>query len=92
MEMHTTIICKNVLCPKWGIRVPLSGKYSFSDTPGEEYIAHFMFSTCPIVENSCLPLHKQAKEYKLMLCPEYRSCELLNNFPTQIDVRKGYSL
>lgn len=87
-----TIIHKNVLCPKWKVQVQLSGKYIFSQEPNEEHIARFMYATCPIVENGCLPLHKQKREYKLMRCAEERQCAALKDFPEKVDVRNGYSV
>lgn len=87
-----TIIHKSVLCPKWKIKVLLSGKYVFSEKPDEEHIARFMYAICPIIENGRLPLHKQKPEYKLMRCFEEEQCSLLEDFPAMVDVHNGYSL
>lgn len=87
-----TIIYKTVLCPKWKVQIQLSGKYIFSEKPNEEHLAHFMYATCPIVENGRLPLHKQKREYKLMYCAEENQCVALKGFPEKTDVRNGYSV
>lgn len=90
--MYTTIISKNGICPKWKVQVSISGKYAFSEAPGEEYLARYMTAICPIVANSRLPLHKQDPRYKLMRCNEESNCPLMDAFPARVDVRNGYTV
>jgi len=79
-------------CPKWDIDISLRGKYRFSDNPETPNTATFLYATCPIVENSKLPIHKQEPELKLMRCPESDSCQFLQEFKPVIDIDKdGYS-
>lgn len=88
--MYTTIVSKSGICPKWKVQVSVAGKYAFSENLGEEHLARFMYATCPIVENSRLPLHKQDPKYKLMRCSDESSCPLMEGFPGCVDVRNGY--
>ena len=90
--MHTTIISKNGICPKWKVPVSIAGKYAFSENSGEKYIARYMCATCPIVENSHLKAHEQNPRYKLMCCSEESTCPLMHEFPKQVDVRNGYTV
>lgn len=85
-----TISTKHIICPVWNIEVALSGKYFFKDVPGEEHIGHFAGSSCPIVENSRLPEHKQDKELSWYPSCKNYPCEYLNHFKDTIDVRDGY--
>ena len=80
-------IPKSVHCPKWKIDICLYGKYYLSDNM-DSGVGKFKSASCPIVENSKLPLHKQEKEYKLFRCLEYLQCELLKDFPEEINVQK----
>ena len=50
-------IPKPVHCPKWGIDICLLGKYYLSDDM-DSSVGEFKSASCPIVENSKLPLHK----------------------------------
>lgn len=90
--MHTTIIRKNGVCPKWKVPVSIDGKYAFSENPGEEYMARYMCAACPIVENSRLKVHEQNSKYKLMRCNEESACPLMHDFPERVDVRNGYTV
>lgn len=90
--MHTTIISKNGICPKWKVPVSIAGKYVLSESPGEEYTARYMCAICPIVQNSRLKVHEQDPRYKLMRCDDESTCPLMNGFPKQMDVRGGYTL
>ncbi len=83
--MYYTTTGKTVLCPVWNVEVTLNGKYIFCDD-SNPYIAKFSNATCPIVENSKLPLYKQDKSYKAMFC--HKQCELLYDFFPTIDTRK----
>lgn len=87
---YYTLVGKTVTCPHWKEKITLSGKYRLVD---DTYEAVFLHSTCPIVENSNLPLHKQVPELKLMRCPnDDDRCELLNQFKKNINIRTdGYS-
>lgn len=89
---YYTIIGKTVTCPKWNVKVTLDGKYRLSDEKGKEYEGHFMFASCPIDENSRIPLHKQRMEYKMMYCPNSDSCNYLREFAKCVDVRTGQSI
>lgn len=77
-------IPRAVCCPKWNINVCLHGKYYLSDDINST-IGKFKSAVCPIVENSKLPFHEQATEYKLLRCLEYLQCPFLNDFPKEID-------
>ena len=90
--LNITFIGKTIVCPKWNIRITLDGKYKFTENPENPSEVSFMFATCPIVENSRLPLHKQKSEYKLMCCPDHQNCMYLNEFPAYYDVSKGYNV
>lgn len=90
--MYTTIIRKNGVCPKWKVQVSIAGKYMFSETPGEEYVARYMCALCPIIENSRLKLHEQYPKYKLMRCDDESACPLMRDFPERVDVRNGYTV
>ena len=80
-------IPKSLHCPKWGIDICLLGKYYLSDDM-DSSTGKFKSASCPIVENSKLPLHKQVAEYKLFRCLEYLQCPLLKAFPEEINTQK----
>lgn len=87
MTYYTTS-SKCVTCPKWNVKVSLCGKYRFLDD-NNPFIATFVNATCPIIENSKLPLYKQDKKYALMCCND--DCSLLTEFLPTIDTRQDYS-
>ncbi len=89
MFFYTTV-GKTVTCSHWNKTITLSGKYRLSGNSDE---AKFLHSTCPIVENSKLPLHSQITELELMRCPnESNHCELLDQFKKNINLNiDGYS-
>lgn len=68
------------------------GKYRFMSDSDDPYEVHFMFATCPIVENSRLPLSKQSKEYKGIFCPISRDCKFQECFPKKANVRDSYAI
>ena len=80
-------IPKPVHCPKWEIDICLLGKYYLSDDV-DSSVGKFKSASCPIVENSKLPLHKQETEYKLLRCLEYLQCPLLKDFSEEINNQK----
>ncbi len=86
----STTSTKYVICPLWGIKVPLHGHYRYSEEKGHEYEAKFQFATCPIVENLKLPKSKQNKDYALYSFCNLHPCEMMKNFQPIIDVRQGY--
>ncbi len=79
-----TISHKYVYCPIAGKEICLSGKYQFSDN--EKDIAHFVSSTCPIIENSKLPHNKQSNEFLDMHCQ--KQCNHLNNFEKYLNLNQ----
>lgn len=91
MPIYTTTSRKTVICPVWKEKICLNGKYRFSDKPGHEYEATFMYATCPILENLSLPKSKRNRAYDIFSFCDHQPCELLKDFKPVIDIRKGYS-
>ncbi|PXV85130.1 hypothetical protein C8E03_11954 [Lachnotalea glycerini] len=87
---YYTIVGKTVTCPHWNEKITLKGKYLLSS---DTDIAKFLYATCPIVENSKLPLSKQINNFKLLRCPNKDNrCELLDQFKKVININTdGYS-
>lgn len=89
---YYTLMGHTVTCPAWHVKVTLDGKYRLFNEQGKEYEGYFASATCPIIENSKLPLYKQRPEYKLMRCPNPDNCNYLKEFAPRVDVRTGQPL
>ncbi len=89
VNSYYTLIGKTVICPKWDVKVTLQGKYRLSAE--KEQTGYFVSASCPITENSRLPLHKQCPEYKLMRCPNSDTCKYLKEFAPCVDINTGQS-
>ena len=87
--MKLTTCGKTIKCPYWNETVTLTGYYKIQDSTPELI---FHRSTCPIIENSKLPVNQQNKNYLLMRCPYQIGCHFLNEFKEVVipDV-DGYS-
>jgi hypothetical protein len=87
--MTLTTCGKTIKCPYWDEIITLTGYYKIQDSSTE---ITFQRSTCPIIENSRLPMNKQSKNYVLMRCPYPTGCHYLNEFKQTVnpDV-DGYS-
>ena len=88
--IYTTEYSKYVVCPLWKERITIRGKYRLSEDVNHPYDAHFMYATCPIVENLKNPQYKRNNDYQLFSYCNHEPCKLLNNFKEVIDVRKSY--
>lgn len=87
-----TFLGKSFYCSFLKTDIILNGKYRFMSDSDDPYEVHFMFATCPIVENSRLPLSKQSKEYKGIFCPISRDCKFQECFPKKANVRDSYAI
>lgn len=88
---HTTLSRKTVVCPMWDEEITLCGKYLISEEKGHEYEAHFLYATCPVIENLRLPRAKKDPKYECFPFCHHQPCELLEDFKPVLDLRKGYS-
>ena len=84
-----TILRKTIFCPCLKENVSLKGKYLLPDNSKNPYEAKFLYATCPVVENSMLPIYKQEENYKYLHCTNDNGrCEHLDDFPKIVDLRK----
>ena len=84
-----TIISKTILCPCYKRKVTLNGKYYFTENESNPYEVKFHYATCPIVENSKLPIYEQDEEYKYLRClNDSERCNHLFDFPEIVDSQK----
>ena len=86
MRTYTTI-GKSIICPCFNETITLSGKYFLTNNQSNPYEAKFSYATCPIIENSRLPIYKQIEEYKYIRCT-YRNghCDFSSVFPDTISL------
>ena len=82
-----TLIYRTVRCPLWNDDVRLSAKYRYSDDPNTPYLARFVCAECEIVRNLRLPEYQQDKRLGLYRFCDRHPCQLLQDFPNEIDVR-----
>lgn len=86
--MTVTTCGKNIVCPYWEEKITLTGYYKVQNSNE----LNFYRSTCPIIENSKLPISKQEKRYELMRCPYDRGCHFLDEFKPVVNLETdGYS-
>lgn len=89
MARYFTTLGKSVDCPQFeDLSVTLSAKYYFTDNPENAYEVSFAYATCPIVENSRLPIYEQCEDYKYLRCL-ISDCPHLRDFPQTWDSRKA---
>lgn len=71
MQYYTTID-KSFHCPEFDINIYITGKYKFLNDNDSK--AAFCNATCPIFENSKLPVYEQLEIYKYYKCSKFSSC------------------
>lgn len=84
MNYYTTI-GKTAFCPYLKMTVSLTGKYQIL---GDTNKVKFSHAWCSIVENSHKPIWEQSESEKYLLCPCNGTCELVENFNDNINIKK----
>ena len=86
MPTYTTIE-KTITCPCYNETVTLTGKYYLTSNPSNPYEAKFRYATCPIIENSHLPIYEQSEEIKYFRCTHQgEHCDFSSAFPDTISL------
>lgn len=86
MRPYTTI-GKDIICPCFNETVTLSGKYFHTNNPSNPYEAKFSCATCPIIENSRLPVYEQNEKYKYIRCTyQGGHCDFSSTFSNTISL------
>ena len=86
MSKYTTI-GKTIICPCFSEAVTLTGKYTLTHDQLNPDEAKFSYATCPIIENSHLPICDQTEEYKYIQCAYHGGhCNFLSIFPDTISL------
>lgn len=83
MPFYTTI-SKCYSCPLLNRDLLLTGKYRLIEDSSSPHKATFCYATCPIIENSRLPISEQCEEYKYYRCT-YENCDYQKAFPPSLD-------
>ncbi len=90
--IYTTTVSKKSHCPLWNIDINIVGKYKLSDNEDTPYLATYMHSTCPIIENNRFLKEKRNKVLSQFPYCDIEDCPCLKGFKKNIDIRKdGYS-
>ena len=86
MPTYTTI-GKTITCPCFNEAVTLTGKYMLTRNQLNPYEAKFSYATCPIIENSHLPVYEQSEENKYIRCTyQGGHCDFSSAFPGTISL------